>query len=1161
MLNVGLRGMKTEVDEERMKTVLETRNMDIMGVVEHWRGGKERVKRAMMQRDPSEESEGLLGESFMWWERCRTKGKRGGVGLVVRKNVGRVVIREELCCESVIWAEITRGEEKVAVCVAYMAPEASVYEQERVDTMSKIAQGLEWAEGLKIIMLMDANGRIGKMGLEVLVGGKTWLEKRESVDTQVNKQGVDMLNLVQTYGIMLRNGLLGGSSGAATCRGKSVIDWIAVSWEMRAECQPVVVETAWEDGKRVDGDHKLVRMDIRWGCERSVEDVRVEEVEVKQEHIEGWNIKKGWEDGWKGIERESDRVMKRWCENWKGSPGLEQIVSWQKAYKWIVSRKLGRKRHKKWKKNALGKEIMEIVRKTREATVETLKSGEEGIERKSCRAEIQRQVRKKLFDVKRKAMEEIERGGAGGREDFIRALKRRNAAEGDDGKKTRVRMRKGEEWITGKEMNKEWVETFARVGRELNEKEGFDERFRVEVEEKTKKWAEAEGRGWKGVDEEIEEEISGEWRRTSLDGSVEREEVGAAVERVKNNKAAGVDEVVGEVLKYGGEWMVESIYQICRKIFDEEEVPTEWLRAIKVPIRKKGKGDKFEDYRGITLLSVIGKVYAMVLERRVRLFLEAKGKLGESQFGFRKGKSTIDAIFVMDERVKRVKGEVYIGFLDIAKAYPSVWRDGLWYKLRKMGIEGKMWRVLRKFYSRCEVGVRVNGELQDWYEETVGLREGCVMSPILFAAYIDELAETVRRGVKGVTVELFADDIALIAETREDLQKAFDLAHEYSKKWRFEFNIGVEKSAVLVVGKQDNPHRWTLGGRELPMTQEYKYLGVRVDGSRGIKLRREDTLKRTRASFWRAWGLGMGNAEMSAKAASKLWEIMVMPVLEYGGELERGKWEEAERLQRFAGRMVLGVGNSVADEVVLGELGWWTVAAKLEMKRLKYWWKLVTEKGKGQVGKTYEEGRTRVEEGKAGRKEWCWWTKKLLGELGMEEVWQTEDVGSKGEWIRRIKQMIEMKNQGEWRERILGKGKLRLYNKLKDKPGKEHYLTLWRKRVSRMVRLRGGVAALQVETGRRWKKRRADRICKECMMRKVEDEVHLLEECPAWLGERNKARESIRKVSEAVWWKVLSLGKEDRAVWMMKNGGSKEWTGVGQILEKWVRERESKEVG
>ena len=145
----------------------------------------------------------------------------------------------------------------------------------------------------------------------------------------------------------------------------------------------------------------------------------------------------------------------------------------------------------------------------------------------------------------------------------------------------------------------------------------------------------------------------------------------------------------------------------------------------------------------------------------------------------------------------------------------------------------------------------------------------------------------------------------------------------------------------------------------------------------------------------------------------------------------------------------------------------------------------MTEKGKGQVGKTYEEGRTRVEEGKAGRKEWCWWTKKLLGELGMEEVWQTEDVGSKGEWIRRIKQMIEMKNQGEWRERILGKGKLRLYNKLKDKPGKEHYLTLWRKRVSRMVRLRGGVAALQVETGRRWKKRRADRICKECMMRKV----------------------------------------------------------------------------
>jgi hypothetical protein len=345
------------------------------------------------------------------------------------------------------------------------------------------------------------------------------------------------------------------------------------------------------------------------------------------------------------------------------------------------------------------------------------------------------------------------------------------------------------------------------------------------------------------------------------------------------------------------------------------------------------------------------------------------------------------------------------------------------------------------------------------------------------------------------------------------------------------------------------------------MTQNYKYLGVRVDGSRGIKLRREDTLKRTRASFWRAWGLGMGKAEMSAKAAAKLWEVIVMPVLDYGGELERGRWEEAERLQRFAGRMVLGVGNSVADEVVLGELGWWTVASQLEVKRLKFWWKLVREKGKGQVGETYEEGRRRVEEGKAGRKEWCWWTKKLLGELGMEEVWLKEDVGEKGEWARRVKQMVEMKNRRAWREGIIGKGKLSLYNQVKDKPKKEYYLGLWRKRVSRMVRLRGGVVSLQVETGRRWRKRRAERICKECTLGKVEDEIHLLEECPAWQKQRSELREQVRKVSVTEWWRVLGLGKEDRAVMVMRWAGLKQWREVGQVLEKWVRERENKEVG
>ena len=185
-------------------------------------------------------------------------------------------------------------------------------------------------------------GRIGKLGLEVLVGGNTWVEERGSEDKQVNRQGIEMLNLLQLYGVLVRNGLLEENSGRATCRGKSVVDWIAVSWELRLACKPLVVETAWEDGKSSEGDHKLVRLDLEWGGERKEEvKERRTQREVKQER-KGWNTKKGWKDDWERVRQGSTKVMKKWCREWEGRPGIEQVKSWQKSYNTIAEMSLGR---------------------------------------------------------------------------------------------------------------------------------------------------------------------------------------------------------------------------------------------------------------------------------------------------------------------------------------------------------------------------------------------------------------------------------------------------------------------------------------------------------------------------------------------------------------------------------------------------------------------------------------------------------------------------------------------------------------------------------------------------------------------------------------------------------------------------------------------------
>ena len=284
--------------------------------------------------------------------------------------------------------------------------------------------------------------------------------------------------------------------------------------------------------------------------------------------------------------------------------------------------------------------------------------------------------------------------------------------------------------------------------------------------------------------EQEEEEKGGE----ELDREIQRWEVVKAIEKQRNGKAGGVDGVVGEILKYGGAWMTESLWRLCRLVFRGEEIPVAWLKAIKVPLRKKGKGERYDDYRGVTLLSVVGKVFGRVIEARLRAYCEKRGLLSDCQYGFRAGRACRDALLIFSEVVERRGGKtVFAGFLDIAKAYPSVWRGGLWKRLLELGVRGRMWRVLRSLYSKYEVGVRVGGTVDEWYEEFVGVREGCVVSPLLFAIYINEIArEVLEKGGGGVgmgegrvSILMFADDIVIVEESEEALQKSLRVVWEY----------------------------------------------------------------------------------------------------------------------------------------------------------------------------------------------------------------------------------------------------------------------------------------------------------------------------------------------------------------------------------------------
>ena len=360
---------------------------------------------------------------------------------------------------------------------------------------------------------------------------------------------------------------------------------------------------------------------------------------------------------------------------------------------------------------------------------------------------------------------------------------------------------------------------------------------------------------------------------------VSREEVQRAMNRMKTGKAVGLDDIPIEAWRSLGEPAVNFLTSLFNALLESEEIPKEWRKSILVPIFKnKGDAQDCTNYRGIKLMSHTMKIWERVIEERLR----KEAVIGEQQYGFMPGKSTMDAIFalrMLAEKYREGQKELHCIFLDLEKAYDTVPREEVWYCLRQAGISEKYVNVIQDMYEGCETAVRCAVGVTDAFKVEVGLHQGSALSPFLFVMIMDRLTEEVRK--KPPWTMLFADDVVLTSGCKRKGEQ--DLEQWRHALERRGLKISRTKSEYMCVNKERETSPLQLQGTEVPETKGFKYLGSTLEEDGGYEL---EIKKRIQAG-WFSWQRMRGilcDRKAPVKVKGKLHKMVVRPGMIYGLE-------------------------------------------------------------------------------------------------------------------------------------------------------------------------------------------------------------------------------------------------------------------------------------
>ena len=576
----------------------------------------------------------------------------------------------------------------------------------------------------------------------------------------------------------------------------------------------------------------------------------------------------------------------------------------------------------------------------------------------------------------------------------------------------------------------------------------------------------------------------------------------------------GMDNIPSEIIKASFSHISPFLLNLYNKMYSSGEYPRSWGESIIYPIFKKGDVNDAQSYRGITLISILAKIYSQLLLNRLTRWTADYDTITNKQFGFQKGKSTTDCVFLLHSIISKVlnSGEkLYCVFIDYEKCFDKIDRSYLWQKLLSQNISCKFVKAIKSMYATVKLCIKYNNNFSQFFDSHIGLKQGDPSSPILFMLFVNDMIDTINSNINDIFTTneiklfliMFADDQVVFAKSPQALQSLLKDIENYCNTWGIKININKTKAMIFENGI--SYHEFFIHNTAIELVDSFKYLGLTLFKNGNWNRSQKCIAQHASFALFNLFTV-FNIVDLPISQKCKLFDTLVGSVLNFGAEIwGNHEASDIELIHTKFLRRILGVRRSTNLTALYGELGRVPMAITRKIIMIKYWIKILKQNNNALVKNAYLMLKSDADRNiNYHGKNWAYQIKSILQRHGLEYIWnQQSEIEIPFYTIKQ--RIIDMYCQ-KWYTEINNSSRLESYCLFKHDFKQEKYLDviLENKYKVALSRFRTSSHDLRIETGRYDDIDREQRRCKSCNMVKIEDEFHFLLVCPKYRELRSK---------------------------------------------------------